>query len=124
MYDYSIFEKLCKDHGVNASKVSSATGIATSTFSAWKKGDYTPKTQKLKKIADYFGVSIAYLMTGENDLPQDILDQNEAEMERLHRAAFRPEMELLIDTVKDAPDDVLIRLRYYAEGLIAGRKDN
>lgn len=83
MYDYSIFEKLCKERGVNASKVSSATGIATSTFSAWKKGDYTPKTQKLKKIADYFGVSLQYLMTGyaeeryEADMNEvaDMLDQ-------------------------------------------------
>ena len=38
---YEIFEKLCK------------------------AGRYTPKQDKMQKIADYFGVSIEYLMTGE-----------------------------------------------------------
>lgn len=74
MFDYSIFEKLCKERGVNASKVSSATGIATSTFSAWKKGDYTPKPPKMKKIADYFGVSLAYMNTGKNPITQANID--------------------------------------------------
>lgn len=122
MFEYEVFERLCKEKGVNASKVSSATGVATSTFSAWKKGEYTPKPPKLKKIADYFGVSLAVL-SGQEEPSREFLEQNEAEMERLHRAAFRPEMEMLIDVIKDAPDDVLIRLRYYAEGLMAGRRE-
>lgn len=121
---FEVYAKLCIRNGKKPSTVAKELGIDPSTITHWKKGDYTPKHDKLKKIADYFGVSIAYLMTGENDLPQDVLDQNEAEMERLHRAAYRPEIEMLIDVVKDAPDDILIRLRYYAEGLIAGRKDN
>lgn len=41
-----------------------ATGITKSTFSSWKSGKYTPKNEKLQKIADYFGVSLEYLRTG------------------------------------------------------------
>mgnify|MGYP005780413293 CR=1 FL=1 len=62
---YEIFEKLCKEKGVTAYKVGKATGITTATFSNWKAGRYTPKQDKMQKIADYFGVSIEYLMTGE-----------------------------------------------------------
>lgn len=62
---YEIFERLCKEKGVKPAQVSKATGIATATLTSWKKGDYTPKQDKLQKIADYFGVALEYLMTGE-----------------------------------------------------------
>ena len=63
---YSVFEKLCKEKGVTPSAVAIACGFAPSVVSRWKSGESTPKADKLKKIADYFGVSLQYLMTGEN----------------------------------------------------------
>ena len=68
---YEIFERLCKERGVTAYRVSEATGIKTSSLSGWKAGKFTPKQEKLKKIADYFGVSIEYLMTGEESDPKE-----------------------------------------------------
>lgn len=62
---YDIFVKLLEKYGVTAYKVSKATGIAGSTFSDWKSGRSTPKQEKLQKIADYFGVTVEYLMTGK-----------------------------------------------------------
>ena len=62
---YENFEMLCKRDNVTPSKVSKATGISTATFTSWKQGKYTPKQDKLQLIADYFGVSIDYLMTGK-----------------------------------------------------------
>lgn len=67
---YSIFEKLLAEKGVRVADVSRATGIAQSTFSDWKRGRCAPKTEKLQKIADYFGVTLAFL-PGQEDLPQD-----------------------------------------------------
>lgn len=61
---YEVFEKLCTEHGVRHYTVCKATGISTATLSDWKKGKYTPKTDKLQKIADYFGVPLEYLQTG------------------------------------------------------------
>ena len=61
---YEIFEKLCEKHNVTPYKVSKETGISRSTLSEWKKGTYTPKNDKLQLIADYFGVTLEYLMTG------------------------------------------------------------
>jgi len=63
---YEIFENLMKEHGVTAYKVSKETGIASSTLSDWKNGRSTPKQDKLQKIADYFNVTIDYLLTGNN----------------------------------------------------------
>lgn len=62
---YEIFEKLLEQHGVSAYKVAMETGVPQSTISDWKRGRCTPKQDKLQKIADYFGVSIDYLMTGK-----------------------------------------------------------
>ena len=62
---YEIFERLLEEHGVTAYKVCKATGLTTATISNWKAGRYTPKQDKLQKIADYFGVSIEYIMTGK-----------------------------------------------------------
>ena len=43
-------------------KVSKDTGIPKSTFSEWKSGRSKPKADKLKILADYFGVDIGYFL--------------------------------------------------------------
>ena len=62
---YENFQRLCEINKVTPSKVSKATGISTATLTSWKKGAYTPKQDKLQLIADYFKVSVDYLMTGK-----------------------------------------------------------
>ena len=67
---YEIFVQLLDRTGKKASDVAKATGIPSSTFSDWKKGKSSPKAEKLQKIADYFGVSVDYLMTGKDELDE------------------------------------------------------
>ena len=55
---YKIYAQLRDDRKLSDYQVAKATGIATATFSNWKAGTYTPKLDKIKKLADYFGVSI------------------------------------------------------------------
>ena len=62
---YSIFEQLLKQKGVTVYRVSKETGISQTTFIEWRQGKYTPKLDKLQKIADYFGVSVDYLLGNE-----------------------------------------------------------
>lgn len=57
-----IYIKLRDKAGVRDSDVAKNTGIPQSTFSDWKKGKSSPKHEKLQKIADYFGVSLEYLL--------------------------------------------------------------
>lgn len=61
---YEIFSELLQKYGVTPYKVSKETGVSQSTLSDWKRGISTPKPDKLQKIADYFGVSLTYLLTG------------------------------------------------------------
>lgn len=61
---YEIFQKLLKNTGLKTADVVKATGISASTFTDWKMGRSTPKQDKMQKVADFFGVSLNYLMTG------------------------------------------------------------
>lgn len=59
---YEKFEKLLDDRKVTAYEVAKHSGVSTTTLSAWKKGEYTPKIDKLCKIADYFNVPVTYFL--------------------------------------------------------------
>lgn len=63
---YDVFADLCQRRGVRPSDVAKATGIGSSTFTDWKKGRVSSLSAKnLRLIAEYFGVSIDYLNTGD-----------------------------------------------------------
>ena len=55
---YAKYAKLRDKKGVTDYRVSEDTKITKSTFSDWKSGRSNPKIDKLKILADYFGVSI------------------------------------------------------------------
>lgn len=59
---YEKFAQLVKARGVTAYRVAKDLGLAPTVFSDWKYGKSKPKADKLKKIADYFGVTIEYLL--------------------------------------------------------------
>ena len=62
--EYQIFEQLLKQSGATVYRVAKSTGIPASTFTDWKNGRSVPKTEKLKKIAAFFDVSLEYLTGG------------------------------------------------------------
>lgn len=45
-------------------------GILQSTLSSWENGRYEPDMEMLVKMADYFGVSVGYLLGGESLSPK------------------------------------------------------
>lgn len=57
---YEVYAELRDKKGVSDYRVSRETGITKSTFSDWKAGRSNPKIEKIKKLADYFGVPIGY----------------------------------------------------------------
>ena len=62
---YEIFAKLLEEHNLTRYQVFKATGVSQSSLSDWSKGKSTPKYESMKKIADYFGVSVDYLLGNE-----------------------------------------------------------
>ena len=66
---YEIFENLLKREQTTVYRVAKATGISATTFTDWKNGRSVPKADKLKRVADYFGVSLEYI-TGQTESGQ------------------------------------------------------
>ena len=62
---YDIFRSLCEKKGVSCHKAALDIGLSNATPSIWKKRNITPKGDTLAKIADYFDVSIDYLLGSE-----------------------------------------------------------
>ena len=94
---YEIFKRLLEERNLTPYKVHKATGISTATLSDWKNGRSTPKMDKLKKIADFLGVSVDYLMNGEEPKEESYyLDKDAAEIANfLHN---NPEYRVLFDS--------------------------
>lgn len=104
---YEIFSQLLQKFGVTAYKVSKATGISQSSLSDWKLGKITPKTENMKKIADYFGVSLEYLMTGEEKDGGETYYLNEETTKIAQDIFENKELRLLFDTARNAePEDL------------------
>lgn len=59
---YKNFAMLLDKTNKTAYQVAKDTGISTATLSNWKNGNYIPKVDKLKILANYFGVSIEYFL--------------------------------------------------------------
>ncbi len=58
----SFYEKvisLCKERGVSRSKMADDIGISRSAPKAWAQSS-APHFSTVKKVADYFGVSVSY----------------------------------------------------------------
>ncbi len=64
---YEIFVQLLDRTGKKSFRCSKSHWNTIIDFSDWKKGKSSPKAEKLQKIADYFGVSVDYLMTGKEE---------------------------------------------------------
>ena len=64
---YEIFEKLMSERGLTHYKVSKATGVSQSSLSDWRLGKGVPGAKTLSKLAEFFGVSVDYLIGRETE---------------------------------------------------------
>lgn len=65
-----IFIKLCSEKGESPSSVCSKIGISPAAFSQWSD-DTVPRKVTQQRAADYFGVSVDYLLGKESDATAD-----------------------------------------------------
>lgn len=97
------FVKLCDEKGEKPNPVAKKLSIASGTITAWKNGG-VPSGKSLQKIADYFGVSVDYLL-GKTDEPSptkatiielpNALSEQEQDLIDAYRA--HPEMQAAVD---------------------------
>ena len=109
---------LCKSHGISMNKLEDALGFGKGYIS--KLGNSTPNTAKIKLIADYFNVSVDYLMTGKEPV-EETSNQGyyiDEETARTAQEIYNND-KILFDVYKTADKDRLIA---YAKKLSELRK--
>lgn len=67
---YDQFLSLCNQHDIKVTALARKLGISPSAPKRWEEGS-TPDLVNAKKIADYFGVSLDYLMAGPSSAPSN-----------------------------------------------------
>lgn len=104
---YEIFEQLLQKFNVTTYQVSKATGISQSTFSNWKYRRNLIRGDKAKLIADYFGVSVDYLMTGKEKEGGETYYLNEETAKAAQEIFENRELRALFDVQRDMePEDL------------------
>lgn len=83
-------KELCKEKGLRIEDLEAALGIANKSIYRWDRTN--PGIDKVQLVADYFGISVDYLLGNEKD------------KEQILQEAFdnRPEMRMLFSVAENA----------------------
>lgn len=86
------FVRLCEQKGVKPSRALTEAGVPKSAYSYWRTeassgNDAKPTNQNAVKLAQYFDVTVDYLLTGnqKENPPQQPQSEVDAAVERIRR---------------------------------------
>ena len=71
-------QQLCKQFGISMNQLEDQLGFGKGYIS--KLGKSTPNVTKIQKIAEFFGVSVDYLMTGEDSTKTELSAKDERDI--------------------------------------------
>ena len=98
---YENYLRLCNDRGITPSAAAVDMGLTKAANTKWAAGK-TPRDATLKKIADYFEVTIPYLMGETDDRTQKNSPGQVTEAEGAKKA--------ILDLIDGMSDDQLQKL--------------
>ena len=82
-------KELRKKKKVTQQEVAEAIGVTRRGFQKWENGESQIKSNNAKQLADYFGVSVGYLLGFNNDdVTEYEIDFHNNVMERMNKEAF------------------------------------
>ena len=95
-----IIKELCNKQGISVLQLERELGIAHGIH-RWDVNK--PSIDKVQRVADYFGVSIDYLVSDE--------DEEESEIDRAKQRLFdeNPGFRILFDATEGCPEEELYR---------------
>ena len=102
----SFFEKviiLCNKNGVSPNALCSALGLSNATATKWKKGA-EPRYSTKKAIANYFGVTVDYLLSDQKEKPDTDVTPN----------GLSEDIKKLNEILKTLPPEKLKEIENYA----------
>lgn len=107
-----IIVNLFESSGKSGNSILKELSLSPTAISEWKKGKSKPTVDALIKIADYFGVSVDYLLG--RDAPNAVIERPIAELAEKYKHLFTDEDFVKIAKVYEAAQDVKVK------GLLAG----
>lgn len=105
------FSTLCADKNLSPNAVATELKIPSGSITAWRNGA-TPRTKSLTKIANYFGVTVDYLLTGEKEKAPG--SDAESEVEKA-LALATPAQRELINSILDMNENQLLFVKELVE---------
>ena len=77
---YDVFKQLCDAKGISCNKAALEIGLRNATPTKWKKTGAVPSGETLQRIADYFQVSVNFLLEkpDRNPFMANALTENDA----------------------------------------------
>ena len=104
------FVRLCEQKGVKPSRALTEAGVPKSAYSYWRTesgagNDAKPTNQNAVKLAQYFNVTVDYLLTGsqkENPAqqPQSEVDATVERIRRKHESMRKEQREALMKLIE------------------------
>lgn len=96
--------RLRKEKGISQTRLAEILNYSPSSISMYESSDRIPHVAILRQIADFFGVTVSYLLAGEEQgsyyINQDTADKAQELFEN-------KDMRLLFDAAKDSrPEDL------------------
>ena len=103
---YERVENLRKLRGISSQgKLEKELGFSNGSISKWKTS--TPNPDRLRKLAEYFNVSVEYLMTGKEKEGGETYYLNDETKEIAQEIFENKELRMLFDASRDAsPEDL------------------
>ncbi len=103
MSTYEIIIHLCEEHGIAATALEEKLGFGRGSIGKLKTGNTSAK--RLQKIADYFGVTLGYLMGTEESSEKYYFNDETAKVAQ--EIFENKELRALFDATRDAdPEDL------------------
>lgn len=100
--------ELRKRQKLNQKQLGSIIGVAQNTISNWETGKREPDHESLKKMADFFGVSVDCLLGRDEKKPPTKIDEGQLD-------------EQLIQRLRSLTAEEQSRVDAFVQGMIASR---
>lgn len=100
---YENIINLCQEHGIKGGKMCTDLGISKGLLTDLKMGRRTGVSAvTAQKIADYFGVSVGYLLGKDNQKEKPLVNGDQELTDYLEMLKTRPECRMLFQLTKNA----------------------
>jgi len=85
-------KELRKDKNKSQKEIAELLEVNEKTISRWEKGERPIKTDKAQQLADYFGVSVGFLL-GNDEVPKEFIEELELQLDHVLTQTEKEDLE-------------------------------